>query len=234
MERRLDQDLERIRHNLLRMGGSVEDMVAKANQALVDRDSALCEEVVRLDNDVDQLELDIDDACLSVLSRMQPIARDLRFLVAVMKINSDLERIGDSAVNIAQSVYQINQQPPLKPYIDLPRMSQLVRKMVRESLDAFVNRDVELAQAVMAGDDAVDDLYKQLFRELSSYMIEDPTTVSRALHLLLLARNLERIADHATNIAEDVIYYVEGKDVRHHSLAQANAGNGEPVSRSAL
>jgi phosphate transport system protein len=215
MERRLDQDLDRIRHSLLRMAGMVESMVAKATRALLERSAALCAEVIASDRTVDQLEMEIDDYCHSILARRQPTAVDLRFLVAVMKINNDLERIGDSAVNIAQSVEQLIDQPPLKPYIDLPHMSELVQAMVRQSLDALVNRDAEQAGAVLAGDDAVDGLYKQIFRELLTYMIEDPRTVTRALHLLLISRNLERIADHATNIAEDVIYYVEGRDVRH-------------------
>ena len=215
MERRLDQDLDRLRHGLLRMAGLVEHMVAKATTALLERDAALCAEVIASDRTVDQLEMEIDDSCHSILGRRQPTAVDLRFLVAVMKINSDLERIGDSAVNIAQSVEQLVDLPPLKPYIDLPHLSELVQTMVRQSLDAFVNRDTALATAVLASDDGVDGLYKQLFRELLTYMIEDPRTVTRALHLLLISRNLERIADHATNIAEDVIYYVEGRDVRH-------------------
>ncbi|HYG63333.1 MAG TPA: phosphate signaling complex protein PhoU [Thermoanaerobaculia bacterium] len=215
MERRLDQDLDRVRQSLLRMGGMVEGMVAQATQALLERDSVLCKKVIDGDRDVDQLEIEIDEICHSVLGRKQPTAVDLRFLVAVMKINSDLERIGDSAVNIAQSVEQLNEQPPLKPYIDLPHMSQLVQTMVRKSLDAFVRRDAALATEVCRSDDAVDGLYKQIFRELLTYMIEDPKTVSRALHLLLISRNMERIADHATNIAEDVIYYVEGRDIRH-------------------
>jgi phosphate transport system protein len=215
MERRLDQDLDRVRQMLLRMGGMVEGMVARATQSLLDRKPALCAEVIDGDRDVDQLEIEIDEVCHSILGRKQPTAVDLRFIVAVMKINSDLERIGDSAVNIAQSVEQLNEQPPLKPYIDLPHLSQLVQTMVRKSLDAFVQRDAELALDVCRSDDAVDGLYKQIFRELLTYMIEDPKTVSRALHLLLIARNMERIADHATNIAEDVIYYVEGRDVRH-------------------
>jgi phosphate transport system protein len=218
MERRLDQDLDRVRQMLLRMGGMVEGMVAKATQSLLERKPELSTEVIQGDRDVDHLEVDIDEACHSILGRKQPTAVDLRFLVAVMKINSDLERIGDSAVNIAQSVEQLIDQPPLKPYIDLPRLSQLVQTMVRRSLDAFVQRDAEMAVDVCRSDDAVDGLYKQLFRELLTYMIEDPKTVSRALHLLLISRNMERIADHATNIAEDVIYYVEGRDVRH-SLA---------------
>jgi phosphate transport system protein len=222
MERHLDQDLDRVRQMLLKMGGLTEDMVAKATQALVDRDNALCREVIDGDRAVDHLEIEIDEVCHSLIGRKQPTASDLRFLVAVMKINGDLERIGDSAVNIAQSVLQVNDQPPLKPYIDLPRMSQLVQDMVRQSLDAFVRKDAALATAVCKADDEVDGLYKQLFRELLTYMIEDPKTVSRALHLLLISRNLERIADHATNIAEDVVYYVDGRDIRH-GLAAAGA-----------
>jgi phosphate transport system protein len=218
MERRLDQDLDRVRQMLLRMGGMVEGMVAKATQSLLEHKAVLSAEVIAGDREVDQLEIEIDEVCHSILGRKQPTAVDLRFLVAVMKINSDLERIGDSAVNIAQSVEQLSEQPPLKPYIDLPHLSQLVQAMVRKSLDAFVHRDTALATEVCQSDDAVDGLYKQIFRELLTYMIEDPKTVSRALHLLLIARNMERIADHATNIAEDVIYYVEGRDVRH-SLA---------------
>src|SRR6476659_1384756 len=215
MERRLDQDLDRVRQMLLKMGGMVEGMVAKATQSLLDRNNQLSTDVIEGDNEVDRLEIEIDELCHLILGTKQPTAVDLRFLVAVMKINSDLERIGDSAVNIAQSVLQLNEQPPLKPYIDLPRMSTLVQGMVRKSLDAFVRRDAAMAVDVCRSDDAVDGLYKQIFRELLTYMIEDPKTVSRALHLLLIARNMERIADHATNIAEDVIYYVEGRDVRH-------------------
>ena len=215
MERRLDQDLDRVRQMLLKMGGMVEGMVAKATQSLLDRNNQLSNDVIDGDNEVDRLEIEIDELCHLILGTKQPTAVDLRFLVAVMKINSDLERIGDSAVNIAQSVLQLNEVPPLKPYIDLPRLSILVQDMVRRSLDAFVRRDARLATEVCESDDAVDGLYKQLFRELLTYMIEDPKTVSRALHLLLVSRNMERIADHATNIAEDVIYYVEGRDIRH-------------------
>ena len=226
MERHLDQDLDRVRQMLLKMGGMVEGMVAKATQALLERSSRLCTEVIEGDNEVDQLEIEIDETVHSIMSRKQPIAVDLRFLVAVMKINSDLERIGDSAVNIAQSAEQINDQPPLKPYIDLPHLSELVQKMVRNSLDAFVRRDTQLATEVCGSDDEVDGLYKQIFRELLTYMIEDPKTVSRALHLLLISRNLERIADHATNIAEDVIYYVEGRDIRHSMAGGGSASRG--------
>jgi len=226
MERHLDQDLDRVRQMLLRMGGMVEGMVAKATQALLERSARLCTEVIENDHDVDQIEMEVDEVAYSILGRKQPTAVDLRFLVAATKINSNLERIGDSAVNIAQSVEQINDQPPLKPYIDLPHLSELVQKMVRNSLDAFVRKDVALATEVCSSDDEVDGLYKQIFRELLTYMIEDPKTVSRALHLLLISRNLERIADHATNIAEDVIYYVEGRDIRHSAAAGGPASRG--------
>jgi phosphate transport system protein len=223
MERRLDQDLDRVRQALLRMGGMVEGMVAKATRSLLERDARLSDEVIEADNDVDHMEIEIDEICHLILGTKQPAAVDLRFLVAVMKINSDLERIGDSAVNIAQSVLQLNDQPPLKPYIDLPHLSELCQAMVHKSLDAFVRKDARLATEVCGSDDAVDGLYKQIFRELLTYMIEDPKTVSRALHLLLISRNLERIADHATNIAEDVIYYVEGRDIRHSGGAPSDA-----------
>ena len=176
-------------------------------------------EVIHQDMEVDRIELDLDEACHATLARNQPTAIDLRFLIAVMKITNDLERIGDSAVNIAQSAHKLMEEPPLKPYIDLPKMSALVRGMVREALDAFVRRDSELATKVLRSDDTIDALYRQLFRELLTFMIEDPKTISRALHLLLIARNLERIADHATNIAEDVIYLVEGEIVRHRPAA---------------
>ena len=233
MERRLDQDLDRVRQMLLKMGGMVEGMVAKATQSLLDRNNQLSVDVIEGDNDVDRLEIEIDELCHLILGTKQPTAVDLRFLVAVMKINSDLERIGDSAVNIAQSVLQLNEVPPLKPYIDLPRLSLLVQDMVRRSLDAFVRRDARLATEVCESDDAVDGLYKQLFRELLTYMIEDPKTVSRALHLLLVSRNMERIADHATNIAEDVIYYVEGRDIRH-SGGHAGGHLGEEAVRKVV
>jgi phosphate transport system protein len=221
-ERQLDQHLTTIRQSLLKMGGVVEHMIDHAMRALVDRDDALAELVLAQDQDVDRLEMEIDDRCHTVMARNQPTAVDLRFLVAVMKINNDLERMGDSAVNIVQSVLKLNQEPILKPYIDLPRMSEQVQRMVRHSLDAFVRKDARMARQVLRDDDEIDGLYRQLFRELLTFMIEDPQTVSRSLHLLLVARNLERVADHATNIAEDVIYYVEGRDVRH-SMAQREA-----------
>lgn len=220
MERHLDHYLDELRQSLLRMGGLVEEMISGAMQSLMDRDSDHASVVIASDKQVDALEKEIDEACHSVLARQQPTAGDLRFLVAVMKIANDLERQGDSAVNVAQSVHVLNLEPPLKPYIDLPRMAKLVQQMVRDSLDSLVQKNAALALDVCQRDDQVDAIYKQLFRELLTYMIEDPRTVTRALHLLLIARNFERIADHATNVAEDVIYYVEGRDIRH-SLADA-------------
>jgi phosphate transport system protein len=229
MERHLDQRLEQIRHDLLRMGGLVEQMIGRANRALVERDEAAIREVLDSDAEVDRLEMEIDEHCLETMVRHQPAAVDLRFLVAVMKIVNDLERMGDSAVNIVQSVEHLNREPPLKPYVELPDLSRLVGEMVRRALDSLVAKDARAAEDVCRSDDEVDARYKQLFRELLTYMIEDPKTVSRCLHLLLIARNLERIADHATNIAEDVIYYVEGKDVRHalaRSRDRGEAGVG--------
>lgn len=225
MERHLDQDLTAIRDKLLRMGGLVEEMIDFSNAALVGRDEAQVKRVIEMDPEVDKLEKQIDEHCLDILARHQPMARDLRFLVAVMKITNDLERMGDSTVNIAQAVRVINQEPPLKPYIDLPRMADWTRSMVHDSLDAFLGRDSELARDVIARDDRIDDLYRQLFRELLTFMIENPKNVSRSLHLLLIARNFERIADHATNVSEDVIYYVEGRDIRHPGAEANEAGS---------
>jgi phosphate transport system protein len=216
--RKLHHHLESIRDRLIQMGGEVEGMIAAATEALVQRDDRLVDAVIDRDHQVDRLEMEVDEACHSVLARNQPTAVDMRFLVAVMKITGDLERMGDSAVNIVQAARQLNKQPRLEPTVDLPRMSEQVQTMVRRSLDAFVRRDARQAAQVCKDDDIVDDHYRQIFAELMTMMTGDPKTVTRAVHLLLVARNLERIADHATNIAEDVIYYVEGRDIRH-SLA---------------
>jgi phosphate transport system protein len=215
MERHRDQDLETIRKTILRMGGLVERQIREAMQALVERASGRAEAVERMDDEVDELQKEIDGMCSRMLALQQPMATDLRFLVATMKIATDLERMGDSAVNVAQAVAILNQEPPLKPYIDLPRLAQITQEMVRDSLDSFVRRDARAAIDVCERDDEVDGLYHQLFRELVTFMVEDPRNITRALHLLLIARNYERIADHATNVAEDVVFYVEGRDIRH-------------------
>lgn len=215
MERHFEHDIEAVREKLLLMGGKVEEMIVGANRSLVNRDNDEARRVREMDDEVDQLEVEIDEACSEILVRQQPVARDLRFLVAALKITNDLERMGDCATNIAKAVRVINEEPPLKPYIDLPHMSALAAAMVRDSLDAFLRRDSELAREIPVRDEDVDNIYKQLFRELLTFMIEDPKTVTRALHLLMVARNYERIADHATNVAEDVVFLVEGKVVRH-------------------
>ena len=220
MERHRDQEFEQIRRTLLRMGGLVERQIRESMQALVERDSVRAQAVIRTDDEVDTLQKEIDGQCNRMLALQQPMAIDLRFLVATMKIATDLERMGDSAVNVAQAVEILNDQAPLKPYIDLPRLAQIVQEMVRDSLDSFVRRDASAALDVCRRDDEVDGLYKQLFRELVTYMAEDSRNITRALHLLLIARNFERIADHATNIGEDVIFFVEGRDIRH-STAEA-------------
>jgi phosphate transport system protein len=215
MERHRDQELEKIRQTLLRMGGLVERMIGEAMQALIDRDLARAQAVIATDDEVDGVEKELDELCQRYIALQQPAAVDLRLLVAAMKIATDLERMGDSAVNVAQATEALNREPPLKPYIDLPRLARISQEMVRDALDSLVNRDSVAALAVCRRDDEVDSLYKQLFRELLTYMMEDPRNITRALHLLLVARNYERIADHATNIAEDVIFYVEGRDIRH-------------------
>ncbi|HEX9801407.1 MAG TPA: phosphate signaling complex protein PhoU [Thermoanaerobaculia bacterium] len=223
MERHRDQDLEQIRKTLLRMGGLVERQIREVMQALVERDEMRADAVIRMDDEVDQLQKEIDAQCSRMLALQQPMATDLRFLVATMKITTDLERMGDSAVNVAQAVAELNQEPPLKPYIDLPRLAQVAQEMVRDALDSFVRRDARAALDVCRRDDEVDALYHQLFREMITYMVEDPKNIRRALHLLLVARNYERIADHATNIGEDVIFYVEGRDIRHAEMGDATS-----------
>jgi len=215
MERHRDQELEKIRQTLLRMGGLVERMIGEAMQALVERDVVRAQAVIATDDEVDEVEKELDELCQRFIALQQPAAVDLRFLVATMKIATDLERMGDSAVNVAQAAEVLNREPPLKPYIDLPRLARIAQEMVRAALDSFVQRDTAAALDVCHRDDEVDSLYKQLFRELLTYMMEDARNITRALHLLLVARNFERVADHATNVAEDVIFYVEGRDIRH-------------------
>ncbi len=215
MERHIHQQLEEVRQSLLAMGGKVEEMIGVAIAALVERDRDKARAVIARDRDIDELEVSIDHKCRTVWATQQPTAVDLRFLIAVTKITNELERIGDSAVNIAQSAEILADERPLKPYVDVPRLTEIAQSMVRDALDALMQRDTAKALEVCARDDRVDALYNQLFRELVKYMAEDPRTVGRALQVLLVTRNLERIADHATNVAEDVIYYVEGRDIRH-------------------
>ena len=215
MERHLDLELRDLKEKLLGMGGCVEKAIEEATQALMLREPGRFEKVYELEGSINQSHIEVDDACLRLLARQSPLARDLRWIVAVLKINTDLERMGDQAVNISHNGKRYLSEPSLKPLIDLPRMAQGVRVMVREALDALVNQDVELAQKVLDRDDEIDNLKDQIFRELLTYMISDPKTIERAMNLILIARNLERLGDHATNIAEDVIFAATGKDIRH-------------------
>jgi len=215
MQRHFHEELEALKQRLLAMGGLVEDQIRRVMRALIERDDALAQEVIERDQQVNAYDLEVDETCVSLLALHQPAAGDLRFITTAMKIVTDLERMGDQAVNIAQRVLELNREPQLKPYIDLPRMASSAQRMVKESLDAFVARDTELARKVCAEDAAVDALKDQIFRELLTFMMEDARTIPRAIRLILISRFIERVADHATNIAEMVIYLVDAKMVRH-------------------
>src|SRR5215813_12298133 len=215
MQRHFHEELDALKQTLLAMGALVEDQIRRVMRALVERDEALARDVIERDHQVNAYDVEVDEKCVELLARYQPAASDLRFLTTAMKIVTDLERIGDQAVNIAQRVLELNLEPQLKPYIDLPRMAERAQRMVKESLDAFVARDTELARQVCGEDDAVDALKEQIFRELLTFMMEDPKTIPRAIRLILISRFIERVADHATNIGEMVVYMVDGKMVRH-------------------
>ncbi len=218
MERHFEQDLEELKQRLLWMASLAERSVHQAVHAVLDSDQTLAETVLQEEDAINEMQIEIDDRVQRLLALQQPMAMDLRFILAVSRINNDLERIGDQAVNIAQSALRILRHPQVKPYVDLPRMSELVETMVRDSLNALVQKDQELAKSVLTRDDEVDRLRDQMFRELLTYMMENSRVVFPAFELILVAKNLERIGDHATNIAEDVIYIVAGRDVRHPAL----------------
>jgi phosphate transport system protein len=232
MERHFEGDLQAIRERLLAMGSLAEAMIHKSVKALVDRDEAFVQAVLAHEEEMDLLCIEIDDRCFTLLALQAPMASDLRFLVGGIKINSDLERIADQAVSIALRAKSLITQPQVKPLIDIPRMAHLAQEMVRKSLDAFVRRDPELARVVIEGDDEVDNLRDQVFRELLTYMMADTATIPRALALILISRNLERIADHATNIAEDVIYIVRGEDVRERGDKELLKGLRVPIPKA--
>lgn len=215
MQRHFHEELEALKQTLLAMGGLVEDQIRRAMKALLERDDAIAQEVIDRDRQVNTYDVEVDEQCVELLALNQPAAGDLRFITTAMKIVTDLERIGDQAVNIAQRVLELNREPQIKPYIDLPRMAEKAQRMVKESLDAFVARDTALARQVCGKDAEVDALKEQIFRELLTYMMEDPRTIPRAIRVILISRFMERVADHATNIAEMVVYLVEGKMVRH-------------------
>ena len=224
MERHhFEDELQALKNRLLEMGALVEDRVHRAVHSLIDRKVDEAEIIIAADRVINDLHIEIDDRCLKLLATQTPLAVDLRLITSAMKINSDLERIGDQAVNIAENAVKILPYPPLKPLIDIPRMAEIAEKMTRDALDSFVRRDSELARDVLRRDDEVDQLKDQVFRELLTYMMADPGTIQRALCLILISRNLERVADHATNIAEDVIFLVEARDVRHHHVEAEKA-----------
>jgi phosphate transport system protein len=216
-ETHFQKELKELKENLLRMAALVEEAIRDAVQSLVKRDSDLARKTFEFEDRINKMEIAIDDMCLKLLALRQPMAVDLRFITSAMKITTDLERMGDQAVNIAERTVSLNEDPQLKPYIDIPRMTEIVQSMVRDVLDAFVNSDSKLARSVCGRDDLVDGLNDQVVRELLTYMISDPKTITRAVHLMIVARCLERIADHATNIAEDVIFMVDALVIKHHA-----------------
>lgn len=217
MTKQFEEDLNSLKQQLLKMAAKAETMIHLSMQALVQRDLSLAAELPELEDDVNQLQLDVDDRCFKLLALRQPMAHDLRFIIAAGKISSDLERIGDLTINIHENTKVLLQFPELKPLVDIPKMADLSRQMVRDSLDAFVEEDAEKARNTVMRDDEVDSLKNQVFREVLTYMISDPRTIQVGMQLVLVSRHLERIADHATNIAEDVVYLVEAKDIRHHA-----------------
>jgi phosphate transport system protein len=215
--RHFDEELSTLQTRLLEMGGLAEERVRAAVHGLVSRELPITERVMRGDEPINQLHVEVDERCFRLLALYQPMATDLRRIVAAVKINSDLERVGDLAVNIAEAARRYAMHPPVKQLLDIPRMGDIAQSMLHDALDAYVRRDTTLARSVLKCDDELDALKTQVFRELLTYMLSDPSTIEPALDLILVSRHLERIGDHATNIAEDVIFMVSAQDVRHHS-----------------
>jgi phosphate transport system protein len=213
--REYEQELRRLREQLLLMGAKVEEIIRGSIRALVERETALAEQMIAFDKKINQLELEIDELCMQILARRQPVASDLRFITMALKLVTDLERIGDLGVNICERVVELNAEPPLKPYVDMPNMAREVQEMLHEALDAFVAADADRAQHVIVRDRNIDAYYTQIFRELLTYMMEDPRNIFRATRLQSIAKYLERIGDHVTNLGEMVVFMVKGKDIRH-------------------
>lgn len=214
-DKTFEQELTELREKLLAMGGRVEELIAMSVRALTERESALAEEAIRADRDINRREVEIDDQCRRILALRQPAASDLRFVTTALKIVTDLERMGDLAVNISERALDLNQAPPLKPYHDIPKLAALAQKQLKKALDAFVHGDPEKAEEVIQGDDLVDALYLKMFNDLLAMMMEDSRLIRRATSLMFVAKHLERLGDHATNVAEMVVYMVRGTDVRH-------------------
>ena len=216
-----EKELRDIKEGLIYLGALVEKAIELATEALVDRNTELAHKVICDDNVIDQLDVEIEEKCIRILALRQPTARDLRFITTAIKINGHLERIGDMAANIAEKSIILGEEPPMKPYIDIPRMAEIARGMIRGSLDALVNEDTELARKVRMEDENIDNLNEQVFRELLTFMMEDPKKVHRALIIMQISKNLERISDHAVGIADMVMFMVTGKIVRHEPSCQA-------------
>ena len=227
-DREYDAELHKLHDQLLLMGAKVEEMIANSMRALTERDSELARRMIEFDHQINRLEVEIDDLCLRILAKRQPVASDLRLITIALKLVTDLERIGDLGVNICERVVELNMEPTLKPYVDLPRMAETVQAMVRDALDAFVQADPERAREVVDRDRVVDAYYGQVFRELLTYMMEDPRNIYRAVRAQSIAKYLERIGDHATNLAEMVIFMVVGKDVRHLGSMAEMSGHRMP------
>jgi phosphate transport system protein len=227
-DREYDAELHKLHDQILLMGAKVEEMIANSMRALTERDSELARRMIEYDHQINRLEVEIDELCLRILAKRQPVASDLRLITTALKLTTDLERIGDACVNICERVVELNMEPTLKPYVDLPRMAETAQAMVRDALDAFVQADPERAREVVDRDRAVDAYYGQVFRELLTYMMEDPRNIYRAVRAQSIAKYLERIGDHATNLAEMVIFMVVGKDVRHIGSMAEIAGRHMP------
>ena len=217
MERHFDESLQALKHQLMKMSAMSELMISDAVKAVVDRNAALLAPVWQREEQVNHMQIEIDETCLTLIALHQPAAGDLRFIMGAAKANSELERLADEAVNIVQKADHLLKEPPLKPFRIIPEMAVIAQGMVRDSLHAFVNRDVGLSREVLLRDDRLDDLKDAISQEMTEYMTKDSAAVARALDLLLVSRYLERIGDHATNIAEITIFVVEGRDVRHHA-----------------
>ena len=225
MQRHFDQELDVLKEKLLMMASHAEGSVTKAIRALTERDDALAREVKEEDSILDQYEIEIDEFAISLLALKAPLATDLRLITTAMKISHDLERVGDESTTIARRALELNQEPQLKPYVDIPRMAEMGLSMLHDAISAFVSKESLKARNVIPRDKDVDVLNKQLHRELVSFVIEDPTTITRALNLMVISKSLERIADHATNVAEEVVYLYEGRDIRHAKAAAAAPQN---------
>lgn len=224
MKRHFEGDLGLIREKLILMSSLAVSNIELSIKTLVERDDKFVSVIYTQEDKMNSMQIEIDNNCEESIALHQPMAKDLRLLVSALKISQELERIGDQAANITQSALELIRQPVLKPLIDIPRMAEMVQKMVKDALDSFIKEDSRLAREVLVRDDLIDDYKDQIFRELSTFMLQDMTYIPRALQLILISRHLERIADHSTNIAEDVVYLVEGKDIRHHLEGKSQLG----------